>query len=129
MKKRLLLFFIAAILLSGCATYHISVESLQAQLKGTKVEMKENLLIPVDNIYGNGLANVKVLDKHDKEHTIHVNKHTGVRITQKDGKRTTFYFETLLLFNGTINGSKTHLFNAHIKPIRFEDISKIEIQK
>jgi hypothetical protein len=58
-----------------------------------------------------------------------VTNRTSVRITLADSSRTTFYFNTLLIKDSTISGSKTHFFEAHIRPIKLRDIAKIELQK
>ena len=124
-----------SLLLSSCATYHISMQSLLEQFAGTQKEKKIMIaLAPPYFFYpgiveGNNLRFVTVLDKNEHAHTIPVTMHTGVRITTNTGKRTTFYFNTLLLKDSTITGSKTHFFNASIRPIKFADITKIELQK
>src|SRR5271156_5148597 len=119
MRQRSAYLIAILCLLTGCTTYHITTQSLQAQLAGTPAEKKGNLLIPVDNIKGNALRQITVLDPKGKEKVLPVNYHTGVKITRKSGKHTTFYFDTLLLTDSTISGSKTHLFNARITPIPF----------
>jgi hypothetical protein len=72
---------------------------------------------------------ISVLDKKEKSHTFPVTRHMGVKITQNNGKKTTFYFDTLLLQGSTITGSKTHFLTARIKPIPFANINKIELQR
>lgn len=132
-KESLFLLFFCLFLLTGCATYHLSTESLVEQFANSGTE-KKKILLPifpyvffVDPVTGNDLTTIKVLDKNGQEKTIRITDHTGVRITKNDNSRTTFYFNTLLLKDSTITGSKSHFFNARIKPINFKDISKIEI--
>lgn len=129
------LLAVCTLLLSGCATYHLSTQSLLEQFAGTQKEKKILIVIMPPYFFypgivdGNSLRTIDVLDKSEQPHTLNVNRHTGVRITQKTGKRTTFYFNTLLLKDSTITGSKTHFFTAKIKPIQFANIEKIELQK
>jgi hypothetical protein len=134
-RAPLLLLFFYLLLLTGCATYHLSTQSLVEQFANSSTE-KKKILLPifpytffVDPVTGNDLRTIKCLDKNGQEKIIEVTNRTGIRITKTDSTRTTFYFNTLLLKDSTITGSKTHFFNAHIKPINFTDISKIEIQK
>jgi len=129
------LLFFCLFLLTGCATYHLSTQSLVEQFGNSSTE-KKKIVLPifpyvffVDPVTGNDLQTIKVLDKKGQEIVLPVTNRTGIRITKSDSSRTTFYFNTLLLKDSTITGSKTHFFNAHIKPINFKDISKIEIQK
>lgn len=123
------------VLFTSCKTYHISTESLLEQFAGSQKEKKILVFIAPPYFFypgivdGNSLRDITVLDKNEVQHTFPVTGHMGIRITQNSGKRTTFYFNTLLLKDSAINGSKTHFFNARIKPIRFADISKIELQR
>jgi hypothetical protein len=86
-------------------------------------------IIFLGTVTGNALAAIKVMDQNNKEHTIPVTNHTGVRITKKDGTRKTFYFDTLLIKDSTINGKKSHFVRIDINPIKLDDIIKIELQK
>ncbi len=134
MKKHFFFYFVAvSLLLTGCATYHISTESLVQQFANTQPEKKYTYLpsfpfIPF-GVNGNSLQTITVLDKNGNETVIPVTNRTSVRITRIDSSRTTFYFNTLLIQDSTISGSKTHFFEAHIKPMKLKDIAKIEIQK
>ena len=129
MKRYTLPAVLCLLLLSGCATYYITTQSLRDQLAGTKMEKKPNLLIPVDNIKGNNLITVNVLDKKEQPYTLKITQRTGVRIKQNNGKKVTFYFNTLQVTDSTITGSKTHLYNAKIKPVLLRNITSIELQK
>ena len=134
-KESLFLSVFCLFLLTGCATYHISTESLVQQFANSNTEKKKVKIVIfpyyffIDAVTGNDLREIRVEDKNGQEKTIPVTYRTGVRITTNDNSRTTFYFNTLLLKDSTITGGKTHFFNAHIKPINFKDISKIELQK
>ena len=125
---------LTAVFFVGCTTYHLTTESLLQQFAGTQTETKTNLIFTFPFIFpgtvsGNSLTKVKVLDQNNKEHTIPVTNHTGVRITKKDGTRKTFYFDTLLIKDSTINGKKSHFVGLDINPIKLDDIAKIELQR
>jgi hypothetical protein len=134
MKKCLILcFFILPLILTSCATYHLSTESLVQQFGNTQPEKKyiyaPSLPFIPFSVNGNDLRTIKCLDKNGKETVIEISNRTSVRITRTDSSRTTFYFNTLLIRDSTISGSKTHFFEAHIKPIKLRDVAKIELQK
>ena len=80
-------------------------------------------------VTGNSLREIKVLNKNEKECVIPVTNHTGVRVTKKDGKRKTFYFNTLIIQDSTITGKNDHFLGVNIKPINLNNIGKIELQK
>lgn len=131
--KKTLLYLSPLLLLTGCATYHLSTESLVQQMADTHPEKKYVYapsfpFIPF-SVDGNSLHQLKCLDKNGKETTFDVTNRTSVRITLADSSRRTFYFNTLLLKDSTISGSKAHFFEMHIKPIKLRDVVKIEVQK
>jgi hypothetical protein len=119
--------FTSMTFLTSCASYMVSTSNLSDQLTGDTVS-KGYLLAKVA-VKGNDLKTVKCVDKNGKEKEITVTNRTGVRITKIDNSKTTFYFNTLLIKDSSIVGSKTHFFNDKIKPIKFSDISKIEIME
>ena len=134
MNKNIIVALLFITLLSSCATYHITTESLLEQFAGVSQQTKVNMLIVPPFICfpgivkGNSLRDITVLDKNGHEHNLPVTNHTSVKITRKDGKKTTFYFDTLLLKDSTITGNKTHFIKSNIKPIYFADITGIELQ-
>ncbi|MBS1584684.1 MAG: hypothetical protein JSS82_03995 [Bacteroidetes bacterium] len=132
--KGILLTLSSSFLLMSCVTYHISTQSLMEQFAHAQKETKTTLFIAPPYVFfpgivdGNSLKEIKVLDKNERAFILPVTNHTSVKITKNDGAHTTFYFNTLLLQDSTITGSKTHFFEAHIRPIKFMDIAKIELQ-
>jgi hypothetical protein len=128
------LLLISALCFSGCATYHLSTQSLLEQFANTQKEKKVNVIAAYPFFFygmvtGNNLREIKCLDKNEKEHIIPVSRGTGVRITKKDGTRNTFYFDTLIIQDSTITGKKDHFFGINVKPINLNDIEKIELQR
>jgi len=113
--------------LSGCASYIVSTTSLSEQLNGN--EVNKGYLLAHAAVKGNELKTIKCLDKNGREKEIPVTNRTGVRITRIDNSKTTFYFNTLLIKDSAITGSKTHFFNAEVTPIKISEISKIEIME
>ena len=123
MKKSLyLLFFLSFTGIGVFAQFHITTESLLKQLAVSGTE--QHIFVK-----GNDLKTVVCLDKNEAEQTLDVTNRTGIRIRKKDSSKTTFYFNTVILTDSTITGSKTHFFNALIKPIPLSDISIIEIMR
>lgn len=129
-----LIILLSALLCSGCATYHITIESLVKQLSSTNKEEKTTVLaayplfIPF-TVTGNSLSQIKVLDKNEKECTLPITNHTGVRVTKKDRSSKTFYFNTLIIEDSLIKGKNDHFIGVNIKPINLNNIEKIELQR
>lgn len=136
MKSKLLAIaaILSGLLLSSCATYHLTTESLLTQFADARKEKKVNFIVAFPLVFpgivtGNSLRQIRVLDSKEHEQVIPVTHRTGVRITKKDGKRNTFYFDTLIIQDSTITGKKDHFFGINIKPINLNSIQKIELQK
>ena len=135
---QIFLLFVFIVFISSCQTYHLSTKSLVEQFASSSPEKKTKylgyfsarlfLFIPF-TVTGNDLQAINVLDKKEKEKTLEITSHTGIRITENNGNRTTFYFNTLLLKDSFITGKKSVFLNMNIKPINLNSISKIEIQK
>ena len=114
-----------AILLSGCASYRVSVNSLSEQLNGN--EVNRGYLLAHSAVKGNELKTIRCTDKNGNAKEIVVTNRTGVRITKADSSRKSFYFNTLLIKDSAVTGSMTHFFKDNITPIKLSDIIKIEI--
>ncbi|MCC6286445.1 MAG: hypothetical protein IT249_01040 [Chitinophagaceae bacterium] len=114
--------------LSGCATYSVTTQSLAGQFANVGIEKKEAPFFFYKAVYGNQLTEIRCLDKKGNEKTLPVTNHTGIRITKADNSKVTFYFDTLILQDSSITGSKSHFFKAPVK-IYFNEITKIELQK
>ena len=131
--KKSLIYFLAPLILTGCATYNLSTESLVQQMADTHPERKyiysPNIPFIPFSVDGNSLHQLKCIDKNGKETTIEVTNRTAVRILLADSSHKTFYFNTLLIQDSSITGSKTHFFEMHIKPILLRNVVKIEVHK
>jgi hypothetical protein len=120
-------------ILTGCATCHLSTESLVQQMANSPPEKKYIYLLSLPFIpfivEGSNVRQLTCLAKNGKEATFEVTNRTSVRLMLAGSSHTTFYFNTLLLKDSTISGSKTHFFEMHIKPVKLRDLAKIEVQK
>ena len=115
------------VLLTSCATYQVSTQSLSEQLGGNVVD--KGYFTAPNSVKGNDLKTLKTTDKNGNVKVIPVTSRTGIRITQNDGSKTTFYANTVLIKSDTIFGSKTHFFNAQITPVKLSNIAKIEVME
>jgi hypothetical protein len=132
MKRSLNVLLPLVMLLCSCSTYHITTKSLVEQLAKTTEEDKKTLLIafPVFipfTVTGNSIQMITVFDKNEQKVVLPVTFKTGVRISKKNGKRKTFYLNTLLIKDSLLTGKNDHFIGVAIKPINLNDVDKIEI--
>jgi hypothetical protein len=125
-------FYLSLLILSSCITYQIPVDSFQKQFHDVKAneDLKINNPFSLNDISykGNSISKIKVIDKKGKELTIDNSPSIEIRITEKNGKKTIFYFDTVTLRNDTIRGSRSRLIGNLIKAIPLNQIMKIEVQ-
>lgn len=129
-----IILLLMVIFFSSCATYYLTPQSLAEQMVNAEPEKKTTILVAFPimipfTVKGNSLRTIQVTDRNGNEKTLKVTNHTGIRITQKNGKRTTFYLNTLILKDSLITGKKDHFMGIDIKPININNVEKIEIQK
>ena len=127
MKMLLILILFCIFIVSGCTTYYVSTQNFLEQFDSSGIQNR-GFLFP-NAIKGNNLDSLTCFDKKGNKHTIPVTPHTAIRITKTDNKRTQIYFDTIILKDSTITGSKSHFIKMTIDPIKFSEIAKIEIQK
>ena len=131
--SRYYLLIFCFLIFIGCTTYHLTTQSLLEQFANSNPEQKNIFFIAppfflAGSVNGNSLRTIRCFDKDEKEHFIGVDIRTGIRITKRDSTTSTFYFDTLIIKDSILTGSKTHFFGGwQIKPIKLDDIIKVEI--
>lgn len=118
--------------LAGCATYHLTPQRLQEQLKappeGSYSVIAEKQFVfkqPVSN----GIRQILCLDKNGRERTINVTKHTSLRLSIQNGIQRTYYFDTVFLKDSLLVGNPSRTIDIPLKPIELTDVEKVEIRK
>lgn len=132
--KNLIFGLSLVVLLNACTTYYLTPESLVQQLAQTVPENKTTVIVAFPiilpfTVKGNSLKEIIVKDKNWNEVILPVTNRTSIRITEKNGKRTTFYFNTLIIKDSIITGKKDHFMGINIKPININNIQTIELQR
>src|SRR5579863_1218853 len=122
MTKVFFLFFLSFACSKVFGQYHISKDSLLTQFRQAGTE--QHIFVK-----GNDVRNIICFDKNENKMSLPVTNRTGIRVIKTDNSKQTFYLNTVILTDSTITGDKTHFFSSHIQPIKFSDISKIEILK
>jgi len=135
-KIKLLIVFIASLSLFSCKTYTIAVDSFRQQMIQTgSGELKEvEVQNPLPNTFSNikYLANtlkfIKVVDKKGQVVELENSPKLEMRVTRKNGKKTVFMFDTVIVENDTIKGSRSRIIQSLTKEIPLSMVEKIQIQ-
>ncbi|WP_291086073.1 hypothetical protein [Flavobacterium sp. BFFFF1] len=133
MKKTLFLLALCLTMFS-CKTYLISPQSLKEQLESTNPEgakqakINNPLLGGTISYQANALSVVNVMSKDGNLVTLANSPSLETRVTLRNGKKYTVYFDTLMLQNGILFGSGAKLFKIAEREIPFDSIVKVEIQ-
>ena len=123
--------------LISCKTYTIPVDSFTKQMIDASPEnLKES---EINNpLIGNGWRNIKyysnnvqglyVLDKNGNELFLDNSPSIEMRVTHRNGKKYHFYFDTVILENNTLSGSRSRFISGLTRDIPMDSIQKIEVQ-
>jgi hypothetical protein len=131
MEKTILQRFLS---LFSRTTYTITPESFKQQFDGVTLESFKEVKVrnPMNEysplVYkANQLKKIIVVDKNTHRVILDNSPKLETRFTLKDGKRITFYFDTIALENGFLIGEKSRMFPIAGK-VEFDAVEKIEIQ-
>lgn len=132
-KTALILIFISWVIHS-CTTYNIAPSSFKAQMEGSNSQNQKKVTINNPLGYGNlsYLANtidtIVAVDKKGETKSLTNSASMELRITHKNGKKYIMYFDTVILENDTLKGAPSRFLQKLSTQIRFDCITKIEIQ-
>lgn len=120
-------------MVSACSTYYVSTTSLKNQFANVDSTDLKPVTVrgPLGEQYeylANPLMTIKLMDK--KGNTVELPNKPSIemRITEKNGKRTIFYFDSIFLTDSTLVGSKSRFISSIRKTIYLDQIDKIEVQ-
>lgn len=128
------MFSVFVLLAVSCKTYTVTPESFKSQF--IKVDSRALKEMTINNPLGfqniryaaNQVEQINVIDKHGQMVVLPNSPSIETRVTLKNGKRHYFYFDTLVLQNDTLIGSKSRFLSSIIQKLPFDSIEKIEIQ-
>ena len=124
--------------ITGCIKYHLSTQSFLYQMANSHIATRSTINVNLlqynhDVKYlGNNLEEIKVLTKSNKEVKISLARHARLIIFKKDGTKSEFLFETVMIRDSMIMGAGSHpepFLNSvnSVSPIKLVEIEKIEI--
>lgn len=132
--SKITIFAAICFLVVSCSTYTITPEQFKEQFTAAGTGMDtvrvNNPLFPSNKITyrANRLQTITVLDKQGLITYLDNSPSLEMRVTQKNGKKRTMYFDTVELRNDTLYGNGSRLIGA-ARQIPFDSIVKIEIQE
>ena len=138
MKGTYVILGLIILSMTSCNTYYMTSNSLKQQLQkvdpnkiSDAYDFRLGLLgvaLKGGKNFYNGIDKIKVTDKSGKEFERIVTPKTGIRLTDKKGKRVQLYFDSIFLRDSLIYGSKSHFITLSVTPMNIESLAKIEIQ-
>ena len=78
--------------------------------------------------YSNNVQGLYVLDKNGNELFLDNSPSIEMRVTHRNGKKYHFYFDTVILENNTLSGSRSRFISGLTRDIPMDSIQKIEVQ-
>jgi hypothetical protein len=131
MKKIILI--ISILLFTSCSTYLIPIENFEEQFQNINASSRKEVKVrtPYYGITTKYLANtingISCVDKNNNSVILRNSPSIEIRIIEKNGKKTIFYFDRVYLENSIVYGDKSRILGFE-KGIPLDSILKIEIQ-
>lgn len=125
-------FLLFALILTGCKTYYIPVDSFTEQMKDIdSVELKtvytKGPMGDVVSYKTYPIDYIKCVDKKNNPVELKNSPSIEIRFTDKNKKRTYFYFDQIYIQDSTVIGDGSRFINYQ-KEIALKEIQLIEIQ-
>lgn len=126
MKKSILI--VTILMMSSCATFTVTKESLASQLQENQNISKERNVSSLGvEYFSNNLKKIKCTNKSGKEVWLYSGKNMNFKITKiTTNENLGMYFDTVILQNDTLYGLKSRILGGKRK-VAVKDIAKIEI--
>ncbi|MFK5982372.1 MAG: hypothetical protein QM499_05600 [Flavobacteriaceae bacterium] len=121
-------------LILSCKTYTITTDSFREQMIKAKSEYMTEVEInnPLNwkNIKytSNNIDRLIVLDKNGNSIYLNNSPSIEMRVTHRNGKKTIFYFDTVIIENDTLKGGRSRFIQKITKQIPMDSIVRIELQ-
>lgn len=125
-------YLVLALTFSGCKTYFIPVDSFSEQMKDIdSVELKtvytKGPMGDVVSYKTYPIDYIKCVDKKNNPVELKNSPSLEIRFTDKNNKRTYFYFDQIYIQDSTVFGDGSRFINYQ-KQIPLKEIQLIEIQ-
>lgn len=135
MKIRILktgIYLLIMLGIAGCKTYFIPIESFNEQMKDIDaVELKTvNTRGPAGDVVSYNtypIEFIKCVDKKNNSFELKNSPSIEIRFTEKNNKRTIFYFDQIYIQDSTVIGDGSR-FIYYQKAIPINNIKLIEVQ-
>jgi len=138
MKKYLLAMAVMLLFLSSCSTYYLTQNSLKEQLQNidpNKISDAYDFRLGLVGVvmkggpnFYNGIESLRCKNKKGNDVIISIKPHTGIRLTDKSGRRLQLYFDSVFLRDSLVYGSKSHFITLPVTPMNINNLTLIEIQ-
>lgn len=115
-------------LLTSCATFTLSNESLITQLQqNQKVYEIKNLSSLGVNYPSNGLEKIECINSKNQKVSLYPSKNVSFQIVKKSSnQKITIYFDTMILQNDTLFGLKSRILGG-LQKIPVDDVASVSI--
>lgn len=123
------ILFFSFLIITSCASYTVSKQSLIEQLQENKGINKTRNVASLGTAYSsNNLTKIKCFDKNGKEVIINADKNTTFAITNATTAKTVnLYFDTVYISNDSIIGLKSRILGGK-RSTALNDISNIQVK-
>lgn len=136
MNKKILkpVVLVLLFMIMSCKSYTIPVDSFREQLIDSNstnmndATINNPLSLGTISYSTNNIDGIIVRDKDRQNKYLKNSPSLEIRVTHQNGKRYHMYFDTVILENGTLKGSRSRFIQSLNREIPMDSIIKIEVQ-
>ena len=127
------LYTLVAFGVFSCKTYYIPVDSFKAQFNGIdssklKIVSTQGPMGDIVDYQANPIDYIKCVDKNNNSLELKNSPSIEIRFTEKNNKKTVFYFDRIFLQNDTLIVGDISRFLYIQKGISINNVKLIEVQ-
>jgi len=133
LEKKSIFSLTTLLLMTSCSTYYLTTDSLKKQFNGIDSTNLRPVVVrgPIAKQYkylANPIDTIECVDSKGNLVKLINKPSIEMRVTEKNGKRTIFYFDRIFLTDSTLVGVRSRFISSIRASIKLREIKKIEVQ-
>jgi hypothetical protein len=130
-KKHWVIYLFIALALSACKTYRLPPNELVSQMRAAQpkeLHVTHSATPFASSQYtGNGITELTCYDKKGNKTTLPITPAVEMRITDTNGKKHLFYFDTVTLEDSVLAGKNSRILSTK-RRMNIGAMKKVEVQ-
>ena len=131
MKRQFVIYLLFTVTFSACKTYQLPLGELVSQMRSAQpkeLNVTHSATPFASSHYtGNGITQLACYDKKGNKTTLPITPAVEMRITDTNGKKHIFYFDTVTLEDSILTGKNSRILSTK-RSMNIGAMRKVEVQ-